>query len=101
MDVNTVTYIVNLFCQQHQQIEAIKLFRRETNLDLSSAHRYLRDGAQEGENALFVKMCADFVQTTSDLLLLARVEKQRWTVEVDRLEALLLTELEELASDGT
>lgn len=94
MDVNTVTHIVNLVCQQNRLVDGIILLRKETKMGLFQAKQYLQEGKEEGETCLYNKLCSDFVQNTSDLLLLARIEMQRWMVEVERLERLLITETE-------
>lgn len=85
MDVATAKDISQKF-SEHRLIDAIKMLRYESPMSLLEAKRYLETGAANGKDALFKKLCEDFVKNKTDLLNTAKKELRALVLYIEQLE---------------
>jgi hypothetical protein len=95
MDIQNVNYICDhLFGHHRRPLEAVRILRYDTALGLIAAKTYLEEHSVGGRQALYNKLCEDFVQNKQDLLDLARNERKRLDLYIEQLEG-------EIANDRT
>lgn len=89
MEIDTARDISRLMCfhASPKVVQSIKMLRADTNMGLIDAKNYLEMHATFGEDALFKKLCEDFVKDKRDLLHAARLERKRLKEYIDQLEA--------------
>lgn len=84
MELSTATEIANTW-HTGRRIDAIKMLRYETSMDLYAAKMYLE--SEPTELLLHKKLCNDFVQNKSDQLVQAKAEMKRLSLFIEQLEA--------------
>ena len=94
MNVETAKEIARLTCTTRQMIGAIRLFRVDTSMGLIDAKHYLEEHSKDGEEALVVKLCKDYVQDKRDLLAIALREHRVLTAHILQLMDEIAGEIE-------
>lgn len=99
MNIETAQEIVRLWTAV-RKIDAIKVFRGETALELAQAKTYLDDHSRNGSRDLLKDLCDDFVQSPRDLLVIARNDLTRLEEHIARLEAEIDAEIDDANLEG-
>lgn len=86
MDINGAKTIAQCACNR-RLIDAIKYLRMESSMGLINAKAYLEEHRAGGEDALYNKLCEDFVQDKRDLLYRARNDRTLLDKYIQQLEA--------------
>lgn len=95
MDVLEAKECANMWCAPiPQKIQAIKILRRETGMDLTSSKLYLENHSNGGEHTLFQKLMDDFCQSNQELLRVAEQEYERLGKRIAELKAAIEWEKE-------